>query len=828
MAGYLEQIPKQLAARRKAVAAVEKNPALQASYWSIIRQIANNAYEYMRNSVVGGCTFPDRPIYLSADDAAFLNFGTTPAMLRQDFINLVAEAKGEEPPQGDTPLPPEIETKYSHRLADAVKSFGRNHVATRVYSLEPWLQEMYRDCLDVDYAEELQRQIDRLNAYMDSVPKALNATGLAGGLAKAVMDSFNLFKTITGSSHQLERDKMSFTDRRGFVNTSQQIEATMVKADEALGAAAAGRSPVRELFNFWKDANYEMMKYTRQLRLLWAGTSLDDRIMDLAKMLSAVQNALNRCSDQDPQPEPQLPILRADDNSKHISRKRIIEAFQSIMNHDLILAGESALSRNETRRFGPLSVLIAPGRGVPRYCMEIRKIGAEALDEDEKKNSKTKSFASQEREMEVDRRVRYPMNCIVVPTRASKDTLLQGMADAWLEFNQAAYPTNFKGALDEVKRIAPALFLPPEGVEAKELSPHYARQAFGKLVAVFCQWARNGKEPDAEAIPDFEAFREWALARLGVPKLIIPMRYRPIVELFAESGAKRRTEMWRRYLGPRFTLDRQLVAVNVLQKDWTALKDNLKYLPLNLTQGNINLDSGFTKARDGSDPMRDYKALAFFRRFLMDDPDLKTAMVTVESQISIEMETLRSQAESLGRAFQYDQVSLAMMRRQASQIQEKRNVANNHIDQYLTGLMYAHDNNYEAAIVALTMCLTPPGKRKIDDVPLPEIPEGIDQQWFNVNLPPLESPFEKKTVPGENSLGTICFDQVYFNLGRIYMKMDRYVEAGMCFRGYLESADKNKEHAFIVFATDLAAEAKAKIAEETAKDDKARETANAS
>jgi tetratricopeptide (TPR) repeat protein len=285
-----------------------------------------------------------------------------------------------------------------------------------------------------------------------------------------------------------------------------------------------------------------------------------------------------------------------------------------------------------------------------------------------------------------------------------------------------------------------------------------------------------------------------------------------MIGLFSESGAKRRIEMWRHYLGPRFILDRQLVAVNILQKDWTALRDNLKYLPLELKRGNSSLDNAFAKLKDPGDPMREHKAVALFRRFLAEDPDLKTALLTVESSVSIEVETLRTQAESLGRAFQYDQVSQAMMRRQASQIQEKRNIANNHIDQNLTGLMYAFENNFEAAIVSLSMCLTPLDKRASDDVPVPGIPESIDEKWFAENLPPVENAFEKKTVPGWDSPGTICFDYVYYNLGQIYMKLGRHIEAGMCFFGFMESTDEKRDHMIRGWAEALAAEAKAKVA----------------
>lgn len=807
MPSYFDQIAKQLAARRKALKAVESNPALLPSCWGILRQITNLAFEYMRTVTTNGCIFPDRPMFLSVSDAAFINFGTNPDILRLDIAWIASEEAGATPPAPDSPPPAlssEAETRLSSRLADAAHSFGLNHRITHVYNIESWLQEMYRDCLDVDYGAQLQRQIDNLNVYMESVPKALNATGLVDPLSKEVMDAFNLFKNITGSSHQLEHEKMSFSDKRTYVDTLQLIENALQKADAALGAASSGYSAVRELFGFWKNANYEMMNYSRQFRALWSGTSLDDRILDLTKMLGAIQATLGRCSEQDAKPQPQFPILAGDDDSPFISHAQVVETFQAVTQYDLIIGQDSTISRSELRRYGPLSVIIAPGQGTPRFCSEIRHLD----DDSEDDKGKDKSRRNQEREMEVDRRAIYPLNYLVVPSRTQGDKLAVNLVDAWLEYNQQAYPTNFKGTLDEVKLAAPASFTPPPDLMAKDMSPHFARQVFAKLIAAFVAWSKDGSEPSLEDIPEFANFRTWALKRLSPPSFIVPLRYRSILDLFREASRKRRDAIWKRYLGPRYMLDRQLVAVNILQKDWTVLRDNLKYLPPDFVRSNSNITAAFSRLQDTGDPMREHKAANFFRRFLADDPDLKTALLTVESAIAIEMETLRSQSESLGRTFQYDQVSQAMMRRQASQIQEKRNIANSHIDQYLTGLMYVIDGNHQAAVVAMSMCLAPLDKRETD-IPAPlEIPNQIDATWFEQNMKPKEQPFEKKNVPGENGLGTVCFDFIYFNLGQVYMLMKRYLEAAMSFRGYIEGADPKQEFLPISWAEELASNTK--------------------
>ncbi len=807
MANYLDQVPKQLAARRKAFAAAAGNPALLPSCWAIVRSIANNMYEYTRNAVIGGCSFPDRPINLSMEDAAFLNFGTTPKLLAQDTAWIASERDKTPPPDLDNPqLSPEDSAAVRACLARLAATYGRDHRATRIYNLEDWLQDMYRDRLDVDFAEDLQRQIDTLNQYMDSVPKSLAATGLSAKMAKGVMDAFHLFRTITGSSHQLDREKMSFIDRRSYVDTIQKIELIMAKADKKLGAAAAGRSVVREIFGLWKDANYEMMALTRELRALWAGTSLDDRIAELADLLGAVQKAMNRATGESRNPTPQLPIQRADSPpADSPTRAEIARAFQAITLYDMVVGSNTILSCREIRKFGPLAVVVAPGDGQPRYCREVRKLGQQ--DEEDKP---APAKVSKEREMDVDRRVRYPLNCLVVPVNTPRETLLPDLADAWLEFNQWAFGVQFKEYLESAKSAAPAAFLPPPGREAKDLPPTHARQVLAALTAAFAKWAQNGEEPAEDALPGFAAFRDAVLKRLEPGGFLIPVRYRPLTDLFSEAGARRRLEMWKRCLGPRFPLDRQLVAVNALQKDWKALRDSLKYLPLALTRGNSALENGFDKLKDTGDPFAEHKAMAFFRKFLTDIPELKAALVSVESQAAIEVETLRSQSESLGRVFQYDQASAAMMQRQASQIQEKRNAANAHIDQYLTGLMYAMDGNYGAAEGAMVMCLAPVGQRQSDvEPPRPPAAE-VGEEWFEEHLRPREGKFEKRRVPGENGHGTLCHDFAYVNLALIYLKQERHTEALISLRGAREKAAPGKSHLYLQWVADLVEKTRAK------------------
>ncbi len=375
----------------------------------------------------------------------------------------------------------------------------------------------------------------------------------------------------------------------------------------------------------------------------------------------------------------------------------------------------------------------------------------------------------------------------------------------------------YKEFLEAAKGAAPAAFLPPSDKEAKDLPPTYARQRLAKLFHAFVVWSNDGTEPAEEALPGFPAFRDMTLARLKPDDFLIPYRYRPMLELYAEAGVNRRVSMWKRYLGPRYALDRQLVAACVLMKDWPTLKGQLNLLPTTQTQNNSNLTNGFAKANDASDPFGGHKADNFFRKFLLDQPDLKSALVSIESQVAIEVETLRTQSESLGRVFQYDQASETMMRQQMSRIQEKRLHVDPHIDNYLIGLMYAVDGNLEAAERTLVKCLTPPAKRQTDMTPPEPTPEEIGQEWFDRHLAPRDGKFEKRKVPGVDGPGTVCHELAYYNLGIVYKKLKRHTEACLCFQAVEELSPPDRSFLYRKWAAAHRESCRAVIVAEEAK-----------
>ena len=242
------------------------------------------------------------------------------------------------------------------------------------------------------------------------------------------------------------------------------------------------------------------------------------------------------------------------------------------------------------------------------------------------------------------------------------------------------------------------------------------------------------------------------------------------------------------------------------------MRDSLKYLPAATVRGNPSLEGGFAKTTDTADPFAEHKALALFRKFMEDHPALRAALAAVENRVVIEVETIRTQTESLGRTFQFEEASAAMMQRQASQIQQSRNAANAHIDQYLTGLMYALDNNLDAAEGALAMCLAALGKRPAADRKPPPAEEEIGQEWFDSAFPPRTGKFPRRQTAGEDSPGTICFDFVYFNLGIVYASLNRPVDAMLCFQ-YVARGKTDADHLHCQWAENLFKEAKAGIQE---------------
>lgn len=89
----------------------------------------------------------------------------------------------------------------------------------------------------------------------------------------------------------------------------------------------------------------------------------------------------------------------------------------------------------------------------------------------------------------------------------------------------------------------------------------------------------------------------------------------------------------------------------------------------------------------------------------------------------------------------------------------------------------------------------------------------MDETWFNESLQPREGKFEKRPVPGEDGSGTATYELVYYNIGVVYMKMERYIEARMAFSALRGTVDPKRSYLYLQWAEAHAEAAKEKMTE---------------
>ncbi|MCC8191069.1 MAG: tetratricopeptide repeat protein [Planctomycetes bacterium] len=760
---YLDEIPQQLAARRAALAAARADPALLGACRAIEQSVADNLYTYLRHTIASGCVFPDRPVSLSADQAAFLTFGTTPSILRQDLAWIEAGPAAAAP--ADTTPSAAAQSRLHRHLTALSARFGRDQAGSRVYNFEPWVQEMYRDCLDVDQAEEVRRRLRATAAAMDQALEAVRATGLEPALTDEVVEAFGLFQTITGSIHRLQREKKSFVDRRAVVATARQIDAILERADGAAGAGRSGRSPIRALFDRWKNANYEHMALTRQLRRSWAGTSLDDRVEVLLDRVAALQKTLERCPGEGPTARPQLPAFDADaDGNEAWTRQRLTALFHDLILYDPVAAAAPAVAARDLRRFGPLTAVIVPGSGRPRFCRHLRQVAG-------RQRHDGRNRRQWEGATDLVRRSRYSLNCLVVPLQARASSLATDLAAAWLEYAHTVQPESFREFLLAARSAVPSVFV------QSATAPDRSHRRLARLVAAFAAWARCGDEPAAAALPEFAAFRTLILSRLRPDDLILPIPYQPLATLFLEAGAGRRREIWKRVLGPRYDLDRQLLAAVASLRDVTGLADALLVFPPEKTRRLMEFltRAGATTSEETPASRR---ADAHCRRLIGQLPDCQPALAAVAEEAAATAAAMRRTAPDRAE----ETIRSDAQRRLVARIRQRRLEADRHIDQYLVGLLHVLDGNLPAAEQALVTCLG--GSRRPGDATADDATRGEadDEKWLARHFPPSRNTFTHRPAAGDYGAEARVQEFLYYNLGMVYQRLGRWQEAAIAFR----------------------------------------------
>jgi hypothetical protein len=746
----------------------EARTAREADDADALQQALRNLHfqyeERMKDAVLQGCTFPNRPVELEAEAVSLLNFGTSPDLLRRDLaLRLCKEQKRPAPGDGQVVLPPTLKEAHASLLQKLLPGYGETHGRTRVYNLEPWIQCLYRDRLDIEYGDYLRRRIETLQTQMNAVPMGLMSIGLTRELAEEVMAAFRDFRGVVGSSHALEKDKSSFTGRRAFTETMSGIEDTIRRAEDAL-AMPGNRSRIRELFTYWKEASYEIMRLNRTLKTAWTGTVMDERVAELRNLLAALQQTYRRCSG----PETPMPcgVLAAEDVQRICPREVIEEAFQSVLMQDIIGRDDPAAERLEARRFGPLTLLILPGTGRARYSSELREAHAARLASGE----------TDEREFDLDRRANYPLNTIVLPSLTPKKDVLERIAEAWLEYKAASRPAAYKNAMEQAAAI-----LPVEATAGGQV-----RRVFATYLAAFIRFAGRGRRAAAE-LPQFEAFAVWARKRMPRPGLLVSPRYRGVVEQYAEAPAKRQSEIFERYLGERTALDRQILALHTERKDWGGVRKTARFL-FSETRQDRNLQKALEAiTQDDQTASSLRKSELFMTRFLTDDPEMKTALLSLESRLNSGVQAYRAKAaKEHGRACAYEEAHGAVSERLLEQLMKEREALESTIDRNLAGMLYFCDANPPAAVTEFTACLEQPACA--EDLSDPFDASAVtDEATFKAAFDhgpssDFAETIRKRYARSVASIGrAVCRDEfVLYNLGQACRKKGDLREAHTC------------------------------------------------
>ncbi len=784
--GFLPKAIQHLDDRRSIEQSLREKPVatIRGQFWSQMRAFRQFYDEHLVELIRNGCTYPDMPIELSAQDTCLLNFGTCPELLRLDLLHLSAS---QQPDQEVAELSPAMQDTSHKLLRKLFLAYGENHGCTRIYNLEPWLQEMHNDCLDTDYAEKMRQHIDHRRQAMNAVPRGLASVGLRDQALSELMQCFQQFRDVLESSHMLEHDKSSFTGRREFARTMSTIEQAIKRAENELGVRQGkDRSQIRELFEYWKESSYEIFELNRKLRSTWAGNKLDTSIALLMQMFTTIQATAQRCAEDDETPYALRRIFSAQDLTQTVSRVVVENALEALMLFDLVGKPDLAAQRLETRRYGPLSVLLYPCVGKARYSSELRDLfGSSTAGNDSE---------GPLRDFDFDRRSKYPLNCIVMPVLTPSDSVVVDLADAWLEFKSYSQPGAYRNTVEEAKRLFPDLFDPRANANGPVIR---TRRALAKYITAMIRWSRTGEMED---LPRFDSFLKWARSRMPSPQLLSPPRHRATLAYFADASPKKREFIYQQHLGERYEIDRKLVAIHFLKKDWDAVKIDVMQLPAELREKKT-LVKAFEPPKEWQIMPKD-RTETFILQFIQSDSELKAALVAMESQVNLDVQTLQQRlrqqkADPLPPQLAYRKV----LGHHERQLLDSRMKADENNDRNLNGLLFAVDGNMPAAIEELTAFINQWEKTPITT--RRDTARAFDESWF------MQIGNRKQFIPDDpegegdaEDLAGIC-SFAHYNLGWLYRQAGNLQAALQCFTRFEQLAKRYRWHLFAVYAGEI-------------------------
>ncbi len=683
MGEYFWEAAKLLHDRRKADAdlAQHTSEGILGRRWLAASYPDRHYWQKAEEWLVGGCGLPDRPIELSRDEACMLNFGTSPEILTADTLITEAEKQGQTVTMQGRPVVPESMKKDSQDLLKKLESnYAESQSQDGVYNLEPWLQEVYRDILDFDRREALKQRVDMLDSDMGAVPGRLLALGLPQIIVNDVMTALKAFNTIQDQSKAREKQKTSVSSAREYAKVTTLIQSTMERAQMHIPGARTGKqSALGDLYNAWKEATYELIELKTQLNRVWIGSALDNQVNQLTGALRALRETLVRCAED--AEVPQCSLLGAPEVPRLISRRLIVQTLQMIRMHDLMAVTDASAERMEYRRFGPLCAIIAPGEGSPRFSHELRKYFT-SLAEAEKEFDR--------KEFDLDRRVDYPLNYLIIPGLTDQKASLETITDAYYEYKQSAFPNAYRATLDELKRLMPAAFDNVSEPGAK--NPLRAR--LSRYTASFIRWTHTGA---VEPLPAMREFIDWGSEQLQGRAIIMYPRHRCIVMDFREGSGLRRKKVYQLRSGGRMDVNNQQLAVYVLARNVEAALQATISLPSESRENPALKKAVEVYQARGVNYIT--AAISHLRRFMLSDTEMGRSLLSLEARFSAEVGAMRDRSfRTLGKDLPFAQAMELLTKRHAKQLLEKRQEINDCIDRDLLGLLYATEGNYIAAL----------------------------------------------------------------------------------------------------------------------------------
>lgn len=793
MSDFIPKAVRLLAERRRIDTAIAESPSApaQAARWNTAHKMEDLFWQHIHAAIAEGVVSARKPIEISFEDTCFINFGTAPGLIDAELL----DTDGSTVSSDTTTLrmtPPQQQTRR-RALGFMEMNYSELHSSNGVYNLEPWLQEMFRDCLDVDAMDALQERNETLQDEMKMIPARLVSLGIPGQLVTEIMQAFRALQAVQGDSMAREQHKTSVTNARSYAMIQQRADAILARAKpyitQTLGTEE--EEPLDDLFHQYKTILFELQENRARLDAVHH-LRPEEQTETLIGLLETLRETMTECAEEEGIPP--CSVLTVDEAARICPRQVVEEELEALLMYDIVRHADISADRLETRKFGPLCALIVPGRGKARFSTELRQFHAERLN----------NQADDQRRYDLNRRASYPMNYIVVPNLTAPENALEQMADAFLEYKSIACPRSFKQFTNEVRKNFPIIHKRALGREG--LSNAF-RKELAAYLGGFVRWAKYGRQMDLPKLPEFI---EWARTRIKRPEMLIPPRYRCILEDFADASPARRESIYRKHMRDRYTTERVRMSLHLLNRSIDEAIQAARTLPAEV-RSNRYFKKAVESARNSERWKSERATLTFLEKFIASEASVRRIYLKTESRFSGEMEMLQTHAiRELGHQLKAEEAAASVMRRQLEQNAQREAFANQRIDRDLLGLLFYVERNFTAARDELSAYLERlerqreernRNQRTFDGSSLQEMlgHRASRRQESRADI----KRHDTRIVGAEAPVSIYEDDFVYYNLGMLALKLEDRRQASDCFSRFCLWTAQNNWHLYGEFAREI-------------------------